>query len=466
MTDTSNPPVSASTTLLGLTAFSGALAVDGLAAYLMFSGNFVLPENGAAQVFVAAMGAIVLTCVNGFALRVIDFNFGSSYGSRWKDARAPAAPGAVAPTGSAPAAPAGPAAPPADGDATKPASPAPAKPGDAPAAPPVVVSLPRVPRFTGIIATTFGGSRDRETSAYDGSVITDATPGASLPARFPKPPPSVRIFASNGRSTTVPIVDVGPWNTTDDYWNRPGGRPQAESGTDKSGRRTNRAGIDITPATIRALGLNPDDGKWTVSWDFPSYLDAVSPAASAPAPSLSGLPVPTISNHLTVLTNDQLKKAFGSFSYRDTSAGNIEIDPTWVKANIVDLAIPQLRKFKVTSVKVNRIAAPHLLAAFQQIEDAGYLGDILSYDGLWVPRHINHNPALGISRHTYALALDLNANWNAYGTLGAKPGATGSTWRIEPIFAANGFACGRWFGAPHLPASDTDAMHFEYCRTT
>jgi hypothetical protein len=46
-----------------------------------------------------------------------------------------------------------------------------------------------------------------------------------------------------------------------------GTRPQAESGTDTSGRRTNGAGIDLTPAAAAAIGL---DRKGQVVWFFDS----------------------------------------------------------------------------------------------------------------------------------------------------------------------------------------------------
>jgi hypothetical protein len=172
--------------------------------------------------------------------------------------------------------------------------------------------------------------------------------------------------------------------------------------------------------------------------------------------------IPTGDNHLKVLTDQQCRDLFGSFSYTNGANGDIIQDPAWVAAHIVDAPIPQLAKFKIKSVKCHKLVAPWLIKAFAEIEAAGLLGTILSYDGLWVPRHINHNPSQGISRHSYGAAMDINANWNSYGTLGAKRGTTGSTWEIEPIFAANGFACGRWFGWPNLPAGDTDAMHFEW----
>ena len=85
------------------------------------------------------------------------------------------------------------------------------------------------------------------------------------------------------RSVICDIVDVGPWNIDDPYWER-GARPQAETGTDMMGRRTNAAGIDLTPAAAQAIGLA---GKGKVEWEF------MSGVASGPVISGGGIVVPT-----------------------------------------------------------------------------------------------------------------------------------------------------------------------------
>ena len=71
-------------------------------------------------------------------------------------------------------------------------------------------------------------------------------------------------MTSKSGSIDCAIVDVGPWNTNDPYW-QTGARPHAESGTDMTGRKTNRAGIDLTLAAAKALQI---DGKGLVDWDF------------------------------------------------------------------------------------------------------------------------------------------------------------------------------------------------------
>lgn len=129
-------------------------------------------------------------------------------------------------------------------------------------------------RFSNITATVFGGVKDPNNSAYDNHFITDTEFGVALPARLQSPLPQVRVW-KDGRSVVCNVVDVGPWNTDDPYWET-GKRPQAESGADRRGRKTNLAGIDLTPAAARAIGLA---GKGLVTWEF---VGAEAPAPAAP----------------------------------------------------------------------------------------------------------------------------------------------------------------------------------------
>ena len=125
-------------------------------------------------------------------------------------------------------------------------------------------------RLTNITATVFGGAAEFKRSAYDNHVITDDELGVALPFHFSGTRPKVRVSnPMNGASVVCDVVDLGPWNSNDPYWES-GGRPQAESGTARDGRRTNLAGIDLTPAAARQLGI---EDKGEVEWEF------VSPAA-------------------------------------------------------------------------------------------------------------------------------------------------------------------------------------------
>src|SRR6266581_8305535 len=152
------------------------------------------------------------------------------------------------------------------------------------------VGVPPPMREVGITATVFGGVGDPNNSAYDGHRITDQELGVSLPYRFPKGSYMAKVKVIRGdKSIICDIVDVGPWNINDPYW-KSGARPQAETGTDNTGRKTNRAGIDLTPAAARALGI---DGKGLVDWEFTMNDTAtVQPTPTSPAAPLPAPPQP------------------------------------------------------------------------------------------------------------------------------------------------------------------------------
>lgn len=98
-----------------------------------------------------------------------------------------------------------------------------------------------------------------------GYVIDTIVPYVALPSvlalhRFVKiTNPAMSI------STYAVVLDVGPWNIDDDAYVLKGARPQAESGTDKRGRKTNGAGIDLGEAVWYRLAMK-DNGN--VMWEF------------------------------------------------------------------------------------------------------------------------------------------------------------------------------------------------------
>ncbi len=136
-------------------------------------------------------------------------------------------------------------------------------------------ALPK--RFLNITATEFGGEGDEQPAAYrDVQAGWPNRPGIALPSRFSGPRPKVRVY-KGGKSILCDIVDVGPWfpsprGPEDRYWET-GARPRAESDD-----RTNRAGIDLTPAAARAIGL---DGKGIVDWAF---AEVTTPGPGGPGP--------------------------------------------------------------------------------------------------------------------------------------------------------------------------------------
>jgi hypothetical protein len=117
-----------------------------------------------------------------------------------------------------------------------------------------------------ITASVFGGGADYNTSAYDESkVLNDTDFYVALPDRIEGERPDVTVYNRvTGEFAVATIEDVGPWNIDDPYWTT-GERPQAESGTDMTGRSTNGAGIDLSPALAKAISI---DGMGQVDWEF------------------------------------------------------------------------------------------------------------------------------------------------------------------------------------------------------
>ena len=114
----------------------------------------------------------------------------------------------------------------------------------------------------------------------NGHIIQPRDRFVALPSRTVLSPNDSSQYAVrltyNGRSVVVPVWDIGPWNTTDDYWNvnrtysdLPVGRPMAHaayfdgynSGRDESGRKIGDPnGIDIADGTFwDDLGMSRAD---------------------------------------------------------------------------------------------------------------------------------------------------------------------------------------------------------------
>lgn len=146
-----------------------------------------------------------------------------------------------------------------------------------------------------ITATVFGGGGEPQESAYDEHLISDSELGVSLPARVLAPRPKVKVTnPATGTTVICSIVDVGPWNTRDPYW-KTGSRPDAEThyksktpltlpGPQQGNVPTNDAGIDLSPAAARAIGIQ---GKGKVNWQFvgATQQPAPEPPVDTPTPA-------------------------------------------------------------------------------------------------------------------------------------------------------------------------------------
>jgi hypothetical protein len=380
---------------------------------------------------------------------------------------------------SGPAFPVGPAPAPAPHPGPAPVTPAPVPviPGPVNPVPPVIPIAPGPvpvspvipapvagPRFTNIVATSFAGTNDStvsKTSAYTGKIIASLQPGVALPYHFPGTPPRVRVFY-RGKSVDCPVVDVGPWNTNDPYWNGTG-RPQAESGIDNTGRRTNKAGIDLTPGAWIALtgestsAANNEMEK--VDWDFlegafASHLDSTAPIAPlTPSPPVAGG---------TVLVKQNWPPQSQAMSYFGNPASS-----GWEAANLVSVGCPWMLTVEGTqtrSIKIHRLCAASLTRVLNYIwEQCGKSQDQIHafgydiFDGSY-----NYRPIAGtstLSEHAYGAALDFNAAAN-------PQHATASQTKFkEDSLIVQAFKGEGWtWGGDWSPAY-RDAMHFQALRT-
>jgi len=95
---------------------------------------------------------------------------------------------------------------------------------------------------------------------------------ASLPARFPSCDKTMakcpRIEVTNpatNKSIVLIVIELGPWNINDRNYVYGQARPQAESGTDVSGRTTNKAGLDVGPEVKKILGGEKYNWRFTTA---------------------------------------------------------------------------------------------------------------------------------------------------------------------------------------------------------
>jgi N-acetylmuramoyl-L-alanine amidase len=125
-----------------------------------------------------------------------------------------------------------------------------------------------------IICSVFGGNADPNDSAYPPyDKITDSELGCALPWKFAGTRPSVLVHnIATGKDVVCAIRDVGPWVIDDEAYVlgdevRPVAEPKGSKiprGKNK-GKTSNGAGLDLTPAAAKAIGLS---GMGNVHWRF------------------------------------------------------------------------------------------------------------------------------------------------------------------------------------------------------
>jgi hypothetical protein len=236
--------------------------------------------------------------------------------------------------------------------------------------------------------------------------------------------PITVINPLTGKSTQAVAVDWGPAN-----W-------------------THRV-ADLSPGLANHLGLDTDEE---------AILTLGLPAGHAVGPVPPGPPAA-----VQLLAESDIRQRFGNPdppAVMEKGDGSFHINNQEFLNNFVRVIVPQLARLGVSadgSIECHQLTATDLQEAFADVEAHGLLDRILTWDGCWVPRHINWNPKNDFSTHTWGIAFDINARWNGYGVQPPSEGAYGSVRELVKIFEEHGFYWGGRFRTP-------DGMHFQYGR--
>ncbi len=153
------------------------------------------------------------------------------------------------------------------------------------------------------------------------------------------------------------------------------------------------------------------------------------------------------------LTQQQLRDRFGHFSYSEALGGRILIDQDWLRAHIVTATIPFLANGHVVNrvVSCHKLIAKSLVGVFDDLNAAGKLAIVRTFDGCWVARHMRWDVHAPLSAHAWGVAFDTDATWFPYD----------SDKQRDPEFItivhAHGFSNGQEWSEGHR-----DPMHSEY----
>jgi len=142
------------------------------------------------------------------------------------------------------------------------------------------------------------------------------------------------------------------------------------------------------------------------------------------------------------------------------ATGSVEFLNDWDKQNIVIVNIPELASVGAgtTDVKFYKPAAKQLKAAFDEIQQAGLMGEIHEWCGSYSPRV--RRGANALSAHAFGTAFDINCSTMPMGRpveLSKQPKFV----ELIKIFRKHGFL---WGGMRGGPTGVPDPMHFQLYR--
>ena len=181
-----------------------------------------------------------------------------------------------------------------------------------------------------------------------------------------------------------------------------------------------------------------------------------------PADDKTSSNFPPRPNFPPLSTNQQRETLFGRYDYVPAPTPKnpeaIRILGTWVKDNIVDVPIPQLRKAlgnkAPRTMQFHRLGAKQLQGLWAEWEKAKLLDRILTYDGSFSPRFVRKSRTT-LSNHSFGSAFDINQPYNDLGHRPALVGQKGSVRELVPIANQWGFYWGGHY------TKRLDGMHCE-----
>jgi hypothetical protein len=164
-----------------------------------------------------------------------------------------------------------------------------------------------------------------------------------------------------------------------------------------------------------------------------------------------------------VFSDAELKSLFGSPELKAVGGGQFKVTNGWDTQNLVTafvsqlVGVPVLGTRSTGKVRFHKKAAPQLIAGFKALERENLDSKILSYEGSYNPRLIAGTTK--VSRHTYAIAFDVNASFNPFHKPPAAKGTKGSLHEVADVLEQFGFGWGGEFKPESI-----DGMHFELIR--
>jgi hypothetical protein len=149
-----------------------------------------------------------------------------------------------------------------------------------------------------------------------------------------------------------------------------------------------------------------------------------------------------------------VEATFGRFAWKDDPAqrGRVVILGEWERQNIVSFAPPfELRDGRghpISAIHCHRLMAPALGRVLADLAARKLCHLINTFDGCFLPRHMSWDTRRPLSRHSWGIAVDVNARLFPFGSKARQEE------RLIAAFARQGFT---WGGDWREP----DAMHFE-----